>query len=91
MQVVQHWIIGERDPSIFGHGFPKTEARILGFGNVGVRNAELVSELISELISELLSELTDDQTEMIKETVVAAVAGTIMAMIAELTRDWIGD
>ena len=40
------------DPSIFGHGFPKTEARILGFGNVGVRNAELVSELISELIGD---------------------------------------
>ena len=79
------------DPSIFGHGFPKTKARIPGFGNVGVWNAELVLELISELISELLSEFTDDQTEMIKETVVEAVAGTIMAMIAELTRDWVGD
>ena len=79
------------DPSIFGHGFPKTEARILGFGNVGVWNAELVSELISELISELLSEFTDDQMEMIKETVVVAVAGTIMAMIAESTGDWVGD
>ena len=50
-----------------------------------------VSELISELISELLSEFTDDQMEMIKDTVVEAVAGTIMVMIAELTRDWVGD
>ena len=75
------------DPSIFGHGFLKTEARTLGFGNVGVWNAELVLELILELISELLSEFTDDQTEMIKETVIEAVTGTIMAMIAELTRD----
>ena len=65
--------------------------RILDFGNVGVQNAELVSELVSELISELLSEFTDDQTEMIKETVVVAVAGTIMAMIAELTGDWVRD
>ena len=79
------------DPSIFGHGFPKTEARVLGFRNVGVRNAELVSELISELILELVSEFTDDQMEMIKETVIAAVAGTIMVMIAELTGDWVGD
>ena len=79
------------DPSIFGHGFPKTEARILAFGNVRVWNAELVSELVSELLSELLSEFTNDQMEMIKETVVAAVAGTIMVMIAELTRDWVGD
>ena len=70
------------NPSIFGHGFPKIEARILGFGNVGVRNVELVSELILELIPELVMEFTNDQTEMIKETVVAAVAGTIMAMIA---------
>ena len=53
-------------PSIFCHGFLKTEARILGFSNVGVRNTELVSELISELILELLVEFTDDQTEMIK-------------------------
>ena len=36
-------------------------------------------------------EFTNDQTEMIKETMVEAIAGTIMAMIAELTRDWIGD
>ena len=43
------------------------------------------------MISELLSEFTDDQMEMIKETVVEAVAGTIMAMIAELTGDWVGD
>ena len=43
------------------------------------------------MISELLSEFTNDQTEMIKETVVAAVAGTIMAMIAKLTGDWVGD
>ena len=43
------------------------------------------------MVLELLSEFTDDQTEMIRETVVAAVAGTIMAMIAELTGDWVGD
>ena len=79
------------NPFIFGHGFPKTKARILGFGNVRVRNAELVSELILELILELLMEFTDDQTEMIKETVVKAIAGTIMAMIAELTGDWVRD
>ena len=79
------------NPSIFGHGFPKTEARILGFGDVGVQNTELVSELILKLISELLMEFTNDQTEMIKETVVEAIAGTIMAMIAELTGDWVGD
>ena len=48
------------DPSIFGHGFPKTEARILGFGDVGVRNTELVMELVMEF--------TSDQTEMINET-----------------------
>ena len=71
------------DPSIFGHGFLKTEARILGFGNVGVWNMELILELVTEF--------TDDQTELIKETVVEAIAGTIMVMIAELTRDWIGD
>ena len=45
----------------------------------------------SRLYSCLLSEFTDDQTEMIKETVVEAIAGTIMAMIAELTGDWVGD
>ena len=43
------------------------------------------------MISELLTEFTNDQTEMIKETVVEAIAGTIMLMIAELTGDWIGD
>ena len=52
---------------------------------------ELVSGLISELIPGLVMEFTGDQTEMIKEAVVEAIAGTIMAMIAELTRDWIGD
>ena len=75
------------DPSIFGHGFLKTKARILGFSDVGVQNTELVSELIPELVTEF----TGDQTETIKETVIEAIAGTIMAMIAELTRDWIGD
>ena len=40
---------GSYDPSIFGHGFLKTEARILGFGNFGVRNMELVMELVMEL------------------------------------------
>ena len=87
------------DPFTFGHGFLKTEARILGFGDVRVQNTRLVSELISELILELILELitelvmefTGGQTEMIKETVVEAIAGTIMAMIAELTEDWIGD
>ena len=67
------------DPSIFGHGFPKTKARILGFGNVRVWNTEFVMEV------------TGDQTEMINETVVEAIMGAIIAMIAELTRDWIGD
>ena len=67
------------DPSIFGHGFPKTEARILGFSDIGVWNIKLVMEF------------TDDQMEMINETVVEAIAGTIMAMIAELTGDWIRD
>ena len=67
------------NPSIFGHGFPKTKARILGFGDVGVRNMELVTEF------------TSNQTEMINETVIEAITGAIMAMIAELTGDWIGD
>ena len=71
------------DPSIFGHGFPKTEARLLGFGNVGVLNTELVMELVTEF--------TGDQTEMINETVVKAITGGTMVMIAELTGDWIGD
>ena len=57
-----------------GHGFPKTEARILGFSNVGVLNTELVLEMISELALELVLEFTGDQTEMIKETVVEAIA-----------------
>ena len=65
------------DPSIFGHGFPKTKARILGFGDVGVRNAELVTEF------------TGDKTEMINKTIAEGIMGEIMAMIAELTGDWI--
>ena len=69
--------------SIFGRGFPKTEARILGFGNVRVQNTELVTELVTDF--------TSDQTEMINKTIVEAITGAIMAMIAELTRDWIGD
>ena len=40
---------------------------------------------------ELVTEFTGDQTEMINEMVVEAIMGAIMAMIAELTRDWIGD
>ena len=48
-------------------------------------------ELISELVLELLAEFADDQMEMIKETVIEAVTGTIMAMIAELTGHWVGD
>ena len=71
------------DPSIFGHGFPKTEARVLGFGDVGVWNTELVMELVMEF--------TSDQMEMINETIIGAITGTIMVMIAELTGDWIGD
>ena len=66
------------DPSIFGHGFPKTEARILGFGNVRVQNTELVTEF------------TSDQTEM-SNLITEAITGAIMVMITELTRDWIGD
>ena len=61
---------------------PKTEARILGFGDVGVRNTELVTELVMEF--------TGDQLEMINKAV-EAITGVIMAMIAELTGDWIGD
>ena len=71
------------DPSIFGHGFLKTEARILGLSNVGVWNMELVTELVTEF--------TSDQTEMINETIAEAITETIMVMIAELTRDWIRD
>ena len=71
------------DPSIFGHGFPKTEARILGFSNVGVQNTELVTELVTEF--------TSDQTEMINKTIAEAITGTIMVMITELTGDWIRD
>ena len=71
------------DPSIFGHGLPNTEARILGFGNVGVRNTELVTELVTEF--------TGDQLEMINKTVVEAITGAIMVMITELTGDWIRD
>ena len=36
-------------------------------------------------------EFTGDQTEMINETIVEAITGAIMAMIAELTEDWIGN
>ena len=71
------------DPSIFGHGFPKTEARILGFGDVRVQNMELVTELVTEF--------TGDQMEMINETIIEAIMGAIMAMITELTGNWIGD
>ena len=71
------------DPSIFGHGFPKTKARVLGFGNVRVWNTELVMELVMEF--------TGDQMEMINETVIEAIMGVIMVMIVELTGDWMGD
>ena len=63
------------DPSISGDGLLKTEARILGFSNVRVWNTEF----------------TGDQTEMINETTAEAIMGAIMAMITELTGDWIGD
>ena len=36
-------------------------------------------------------EFTGDQMEMINKTVVEAIMGEIMAMIVELTGDWIGD
>ena len=71
------------NPSIFGHGFLKTKARILGFGNVRVWNTELITELVIEF--------TGDQMEMINETIAEAITETIMVMIAELTRDWIRD
>ena len=71
------------DPSIFGHGFPKTKARILGFGDVRVWNMELVMELVTEF--------TGDQMEMINETIVEAIMGAITVMITELTGDWIRD
>ena len=67
------------DPSIFHHGFPKTEARILGFGDVRVWNTELVTEF------------TSDQTEMINKTIIEAIMGAITVMITELTGDWIRD
>ena len=44
-----------------------------------------------ELVTQLVTEFTGDQTEMINETVIEAITGEIMAMIAELTGDWIGD
>ena len=40
---------------------------------------------------ELVMEFTSDQMEMINETIIGAITGTIMVMIAELTGDWIGD
>ena len=39
----------------------------------------------------MVTEFTGDQLEMINETVVEAITGAIMAMIAELTGDWIRD
>ena len=65
------------------NGFLKTEARILSFGNVRVWNMELVTELVMEF--------TGDQMEMINETIIEAITGAIIAMIAELTRDCIAD
>ena len=44
-----------------------------------------------ELVTEFVTEFTGDQMEMINETVVEAITGTIMVMIAELTGDWIRD
>ena len=40
---------------------------------------------------ELVTEFTGDQTEMINKTVVEAITGVTMVMIAELTGDWIRD
>ena len=44
-----------------------------------------------ELITEMVTEFTGDQMEMINETIVGTITRTIIAMIAELTRDWIAD
>ena len=74
-------------PSIFGHGFPKTKARILGVGDVGVWNTELVTELVTGLVMEF----TSDQMEMINKTIAKAITGANMEMTAELTGDWIRD
>ena len=90
MQVVQHWIISECT-ILISLAMASQRPRILAFGDVRVWNTELVSELVLELVSELVTEFISAQTEMIKETVIEAITGTIMAMIAELTRDWIGD
>ena len=40
---------------------------------------------------ELVMEFTSDQMKMINETIAEAIMGAIMAMITELTRDWIRD
>ena len=79
------------NPSIFGHGFPKTEARILGFGDVGVWNTELVMELVTEFTSDQMEMINETIIEAITGTIVEAITRTIMAMIAELTGDWIRD
>ena len=53
------------DPFIFAHGFPKTEARILGFGDVGVWNTELVMEFTSdqmEMSNEMIAEMITGQS-----------------------------
>ena len=84
MQMVQHWTY---DPSVFDHGFLKTEARILGFSNVGVQNIELTMGIIIELVMEF----TGDQMEMVNKMIAETIMGTIMEMIVELTGDWIPD
>ena len=66
------------DPSIFGYGFLKTKARILGFSDVGVGHR--VGHGVYWWSN------GDDQRDNRK-----AITGTIIEMITELTGDWIGD
>ena len=59
------------NPSIFSHGFLKTEAKILGFNVVRVRNMELTMEMVTELVVEF----TSNQTEMINEEIAETIMG----------------
>ena len=69
---------------------PKTEARILGFGDVGVQNTELVTEFTSdqlEMIAELIRDRIRDQSDMINETAMEMTLELIPELILELTSD----
>ena len=55
------------NPSIFCHGFPKTEARTLGFSDVGVQNMGMVTELVMDF--------TSDQMEMSNEMIAEMITG----------------